>query len=609
LFTPPVGWPYIYESENGIQINDQSVPGVVDAKFKDTTTSGTVVFNTTSSNPIEIWDYLFAYGLNPSVVTNKPWVPGQVSQVTGVTNSEIDVLAPWAWFQTEQSEWEGIRYRVYPDWWEVFLIDTCDGLYAYTYWSDINLEDTWPYNPIEWPFVLTGLTTDWSEFVWTNTGRINYLSEDGHLNFWGVGTQLFYRTADQSVFVGNDVVAAPTFQQYTLLFKPKGLSVVRYITNEDWTASFDFGNSDLNIWLRDKYSYTNYKSSFYFVGSNKRLYALSVSPTTYWTYQTQLEDMSALIKGELDNILPTDQVRIQATEQDLKIYINSDFRGSGIYNKTKVLIYDKDYQFRHKWEVCWGQISWDYCGKMYYGWSIYNLCWDTDFYNCESEQWITFEQRLTIMFWENELWENPVNMWQQKSIVEPKFILGQNSNLTNWDFYIEIDMKSNCYRPKWRVENPEKICYVSLLNKIKNDEKVIPNKDAMRLLNSCSNYNNPCEWSWNKYTNLIESNRCWCPDEKPVFADYCVCVSDETYYLSEFSKVTIYPPSKIRANLYKIDIVASWTNNIEYGWLMLPYLRKAANDRDLAACDGEWICTCSEECKCAEEVSEDCWCE
>lgn len=97
------------------------------------------------------------------------------------------------------------------------------------------------------------------------------------------------------------------------------------------------------------------------------------------------------------------------------------------------------------------------------------------------------------MFGENEIGENPVNMWQPKSIVNPKFIMGHNSNLTDGNFYIKFDMLSNCYKPEWIVANPESICYVNLLNKIKNGEEVFPSKDALRLLNKCSNYNNPCE--------------------------------------------------------------------------------------------------------------------
>ena len=54
---------------------------------------------------------------------------------------------------------------------------------------------------------------------------------------------------------------------------------------------------------------------------------------------------------------------------------------------------------------------------------MYNLCNNVDFYDCESDQGIEFEQRLTVYFGENEIGENPVNMWQQKKIVNPKFIM------------------------------------------------------------------------------------------------------------------------------------------------------------------------------------------
>ena len=62
--------------------------------------------------------------------------------------------------------------------------------------------------------------------------------------------------------------------------------------------------------------------------------------------------MSAKIKHEFEKILDTDLVYLQATEQDLKLFIVSDTRGNKSYVKTKILIFNKDYQFWHKREVC-----------------------------------------------------------------------------------------------------------------------------------------------------------------------------------------------------------------------------------------------------------------
>lgn len=596
------------ESSTGIQVNEGTP---VDAKFRDAAIDGILPtsFLNTFGRP-QVGDYLFAYGLSIANVTIWPneaaGIPWQVGVITGVSWAEIDIRDPWVWFAPGQELGTGIKYRIYPEWGEVFAIDTCDGIKVWTF--DPGHLNPGPYGGID-PFVPAGINSESSKFVGVNSWRINYLTEDGYLNYGGTGQQIFYRTSADTVFVGTDVIAAPTFQQYTLLFTEDKLKVVRYTINDDGSVTYDLNNTDLNIGLYNKYSFDLYRSSFYFLGSNKRLYALTISPTTYGTFQTQLEDMSALIKWELDNILDWDDVRIQSSEQDMKIFINSDYRGNGVYNKTKILIFDKDYQFWHKWEVCWGKINGQYKDQ-YVGDSVYHLCWDTDFYDCELEQWIPFEQRIQVILGENELGENNFNMWQAKKLLDPKFIVWHNTNMTNGNSYIDIDMITNCYKPKYRIGNPERICYIKLLNDIKSWALVKPTAEAISLLNRCNNYTNPCEWSWDSYTNLVPSDRCGCPDERPKFADYCVCIDDNKYFLAPYSKVTWQMPLYVEAETFIITLVAPGSDNIEYGGMMIPHYLKWAEDKN-KLCENDWRCECEENegCYCSDNEDPDCGCE
>lgn len=549
-------------------------------------------------NWIQTWDYLLVYWVVWGTQQWVYWVPTQVNVVTWkVDNLTLDVRSAWAWFYPKQYTWIGCKFRVYPERWDVFLIDTCEWLKLRTRDMDDALLDD--------DFVHTGFSYEPSRNLWENAWIITSINKTWYLKYWQYETLKFYSSLSQEVYIWTDVIATPTFQEYTLLFRKKSLSVIRFQFNTTtWRLEYQYAPTDLNIWLFSKDAYDLYRSSFYFIWSNKRLYALSIKASTTWIYETDLQDMSAIIKWELDNIWDTDKVYLQATEQNLKIFIVWDFRDNWRPIKTKVLIFDKDYQFRHKWELCNTVVTKEFNGK--YLWERYfSHCWYSD-------EWNPYESRIEAFLWENEV-ASPANMFQSKNITWWFFALWQWSYLTDWNFYVQVDMYTNSLKPTFRIDNPESqywIDYVKLLKRFRTWELTKPSEDMMQIISSCSNYENPCAWSWDSYDILVDSDECWCPQEVPKIDDYCVCIDDKKYFLSPFSVVNFNMKwDNNWSKLFKVSFVAKWGDILEFGWAVIPYWINPVEDKEMMY-PNQWECqSCKDDdpCKCPPTWWEECW--
>ncbi len=585
-------------SDTWVYIN-KDFSWLVDGQFRDESLSDTKQFSiwaaVTSWLPVKVWQYLFTYDNTNSFVQWESGVPSQVWVVTWLTDEwYINVRSAWSGMFPEQTEWNNLRYKIFPHRWEVFLVDTSDWLHSFVH----NNEDLQPL----W------YSTSSSYFVSQNNSTITSVNQDWFLVYWWTWTKQFYRGVENSVFVWPDTVASPTFQQYTLVFKSDWLKVVEFAYDDSGDLQYKLNNTDLNIWLFSKHSYDNYRSDFYFLWSNKRLYALSISPTTYWTYATQLKDMSEFIKWDLENIWDNDIVYLQATEQNLKIFIVWDTRDNWLYTKTKILLFNKDYQFRHKWETCSHVIIQKHQGQ-YYGDNIYNYCWYVDKQvNYET----TYTQRIKLFFWENNTIIPDVNLRQQKLITEFMILVGKNSVVNEWSTHIDVDMHTNLAKPKFRISNLNDSCYFKLIDEVRNWTVEAPPKDFLQLVEDNSNYINDCDKSWDSYSNLVPSELCWCPDIEPHIDDYCVCLDDKKYYIAPISKMHISMIWEVWSNMHEITIRSQWNDRLEFGGLMIPYFIKLPTDYDTffphimkgEKCDSDWtICNCAsslntKECAC-----------
>lgn len=266
-----------------------------------------------------------------------------------------------------------------PSWGDVFAIDTCDGLKLRTYdMDDWFIEDALNVQGFdEDDFLVTGYSNKISKDLSYNGNQILSLTDTGFLNYGGVGTQVFYRTGAFTRYVGTDVVSATSWQQYTLLFKEKTMDVFKIDFTETGEFVSEVRETNMNIGLWSKYSYDLYRSGFFFIGSNKRMYGINqISLMPNGLYQVQLESNTELtqwVMGDMQNINPGDQVYLQSTEQNLRIFINGDFRDNGRLHKSKILIFDKDYLFWHKWISCNSVIRGEVDGY-YIGDGLYNYC-------------------------------------------------------------------------------------------------------------------------------------------------------------------------------------------------------------------------------------------
>jgi len=538
------------------------------------------LINTDSSfNWVEIGDYILVYWVDWSYERWTTATHTQVNIVTGFLDSlNLDVRNAWAGFMPSQEFGFKAKFRIYPDWWDVFVIDTCDWLKLWTWDMD--------WDPSE-DFLHLWFTDEQSQFVEYNNWIITYVNDLWYLRYGGFSTLQFFTDLSKEIFLWPDVLAIPVYQQYTLVFKKNSLSVVQFNQTETWDIIYQYNPTNLNIWLWNYWRpYDSFRNWFYFVWNDKRLYALSVQPTSFWTYHVDLEDMSAMIKGYLDNIGKTDRVYTQATEQYLRIFMVWDYDDNMVYNKTQILLYEKDYQFRHRRtsDVCviTGHREW------FYIWNdIYNQCWYSDRYDYDTGEWYIYDCFVESYLGENEV-SSPVNMFQSKNMSEWMFILWSWSYLTNWSFYTELLMHTNSLKLTFRLEDCEwnwtewsGIDYVKLLKEFRSWNLVKPSDDMKQLITASANYSRPCSWSWVYEQMLVTSDLCNCPDEKPTFDDFWLCIDDRAYFISDFSSVKFHLKwSENWSKLFRLRIGCKSDNILEYLWFLIPYYVNLPEDVD-----------------------------
>lgn len=542
---------------------------------------------------IRVWDYLFVSSIDR--YKSNTWISWQVAVITwSLSENELLLRTARAWLDAKEPVWTGCNYSVYPERWDVFLVDTDSWLKL---WTDDSQD-----------FLDIDFSGRQSSSLNINNGIISYINEYWYLNYGWVGTQQFLSSLYQQVFVWSDVVTAATFQEYTLLFKKDSLSVIRYSFSDTWNLTYSYVWTNLNIWIFSKYSYASYRSNFYFLWSDKRLYALSVKPTAYWTYETDLQDMSALIKWELENIRKQDKVYLQADEQELIIFQNTNHNEWKI-SKTKILIFNKDYQFRHRRTAC---------NLVLISKKLNYYIWSWLFHYCGLVDWIsedTYTQKIEAYVWSADE-GSQISMRQDKVIKELAFFMSYNSYISNDNFSITVDTYTNWLQLKYRMSDPEWwndgegwFEYIKLLKKFRAWLLTRPTEDMQLLSSGCMKYLSDCEKSGSiidvEYT--VDSETCWCPPEPMKLEDYCICYESKKYFLSPFAKIFYNMAEEVVANMYKITIEAKWYDDLGFGWLVVPYFVNSVSDK-ATFFPNIWSCNeCDDNaCICTDTATQQC---
>ncbi len=584
-----------------------------------------------SINP---WDYVYTYSVNWSCSSNRSWICWQINTVTGVSQdnpSRLMVSNYWNWFEPwqidpvkraevnqyyslywsidwlatsyyvawrePQIEWYNMNYMIFPEYWETFAYQNCTWIVAYHYhhYNDYcNTAVTTPFCNFEWCF------WDWIMYTGRNwVSHAVYLNNTNSVILYSDWGNLWYLWAWNTVWVRKNTLWMTSFQNYIVYFGKQHIWAF-YIDSEadklTWTnryvAKWNIIRNNLWFWVNPNWrvdAYDEYDNSFYFLWSNKRIYALSIVPSNEWVLVSKLDDMTddercKRIIWDLENIDNSDYVYIQADDDRFRVFINSSSTNNWVADKTKLLTYWKRYKFwttdiscsvvvsKEKEWICWKYFIWD---------NLYDECWNFDYKSSPVEYMVE------AYIWEDEIkkdwWDHSFNL---KYLDYIKTQIGKPSKKLLWDSRLEITWYKNWIQFKkiinWLFDNE----YLKVIDDINNWLQAKPTQCMIDNLNDCEWFFEDCKWDttiqydvelWSqipdnnwlvKYCNWYNHKQCFnscaCPKEKKI-DDHCFCYDDKKYHIAPFAN--LLSMIQMKAEMYTVQL--RWNDDIRFWWFFI----------------------------------------
>lgn len=503
---------------------------------------------------------------------------GQVRQVLWYEqpageDNYLRVSSPWLGFAVDQEEGPNLTFSVFPEWGKVLGFYTFDWLYLIHYVEQT--EDSCD------SFVSLvcdyGTSFTWSKKCASNIvehlGRVNILFDNGYNAFGESSYNKFFITTDTQAYLGADKITTASFRNYLLSFGENTISTTVF----DWDSAFTTELSkNVGIWSNN--AHTQFDNSFYFIGNDKRLHGLSIK-SDWATFLLELTDMSDFIRWELDLIKDTDEVFITADGRRMIIFICWS-NGGSFNSKTKMLIFDRDYNLWHKHYICCGAIN-GFAYDYYFGDWLYRYCWDKD---CNGEY---IESKITAFVGEEEPNGMEFMLFKRKKLNRAKVVLGRGI-YTNENTQFTVTMYRNGNKFSYVVDDIENIERIDTNNKIAQDASIAPSECLVQDMWDCFVFDRPCIWSPFSLQDTAPSSQCWCLDEQVSYDDYCNCIDDKWYFLSEVYPLYV-PLRDIReSDLYRVELRSGWGDQLSFWGFMLWVEQRDIDMHDPDKQD-EWI--------------------
>lgn len=502
------------------------------------------------------------------------------------------------WSVVNNQVWIDATYSIFPEWWEVVSYATCD--WIKTIHALHRDRDSITWEPDENFIAYTTVACSWFNsdtcIYWINefNSRINMLWSSWYNIYWWLSYNKFMFSSDNTNYVWTDKVSQAVFRNFLVSFSEYSISVVVY--DSAWNA-FSY-NLDNSIWLFSKRSYTVFQNSLYIIWNDKRLYSCDIISQWQWAwYQLNLTDQSQQVRWELDLLNYWDDVYLYNEWNKMYIFINNKYNKTDTNNsKTKILIYNRDYNRWVTHNICNFIITWK--SLWYYiGNSLYWYFWIRDHdsrYSKDKLQWDYFEAHIDAFIWENEDWSN----WKMNtlSIKSPKWakILLWKWIYTDWSTRFIVDYWTHWRQQQYQVDTVEHIDWIRNNNIIMSWWTVEPDDCALSLLAECSNIFRECSNSSNKENSITQWRYCYPEDE--IFNDNCVCIDDKAFALSDIYNVFIKLDHLKSSELFKIRIISSWWDSMIFWWMMVSMI---SNDISVHDVDSEDVINSWEDC-CSE---------
>lgn len=610
-------------------------------------------FNGIWPDTLRVWDYLYTYGITQWYSS---WIDGICGQVNTITwlnpqdSSKLMVSNYWNWFEPwqidptkwadvnnyyslygtidwldnsyyvsgrePQTEWNNMDYIVLPEYGETFAYQTINGMYVYHYhhYTDFNNE------AITTPFCnFNSCYSDWVMYA----GR-NWISHQVYLDWqrdailysdWG---NLWYLWAGNTMAVRHNTLWLTTFQNYVIYFWQQHIWAFWIDVTQDkltginrYIATGNIIRNNLWFWTNPDgrvTAYDEYDNSFYFLWSNKRLYALSILPTETGLLTSQLIDMTEddwakWIIWDLENLHKSDFVYIQADDDRFRIFINGSSNNWPKPHKTKILTYWKRYKFwttdiscdtvvkKEKQGNCSTILLWN---------SVYQECGHLDW------NWLPVEYMIEAHIGEDEVSKIEGNhSFNLKYLDYIKTQIGKHSKKVEWDSYLQIYSYKDWTQFKKIIWWLWDTAYLSALDEINNWWNPTPTECMIQSLNDCEWLVEDCK-GWNAWINDIDFfntnktidwrynpcngysiaqcyNACNCPPEYQQ-DDYCFCLDDKKYYLSPF--VNLLSSINMKWEMFTIQLRGK--DDIWF-WGFFMWVYNGTSPKDVLDCN-KWNC-------------------
>ena len=524
------------------------------------------------------WDYLYIKCWDSTANASAFWQVREIIKVN--TDWTISLSSPFLWIIAPYTL-ENIEFEVYEDYWEVILYPTCNGMMM------IN-----PYNQYTSSVCWTQSSTTCIKSIIQNNWNIMYLNDRWFLSYSQWWMNNLYFNASSTLSLWPQVINAVNFKRNVIYFWNDFTWVVYQNILQDWTITYNQYQLSETKWVRSNNSYMVDDDAFIMLSNDKRLYSVSLVANGQY-FELRMEDISDLFRWDLDLIQPWDEVYISKYHNEIRIHIVWGII-QDIDNRTKMLIFDKDYKFYHIHTVCCDKITKSCWDLFLWSW-IFARCWYEDcwFTNAEWEYewWSYYDQIISLTLWtleNNWTWIDPLRpkkISYLKTLIWPSIITDSTS--------ISYTVDRDCYKWQYQIRD-FKNCFIDNWNKAYQWLEIEPDECIIDDLQECQNIKQPCLW----IELQEEETVCRCPLEKKDKQDYCICYKDNSYFLSDtYSIVSKYETK--RSTIISIEWRAWWWDDIYYQWMVWRvHLLDYDNDYNENVIENEKCCydTCEKKC-------------
>ena len=502
-------------------------------------------------------------------------IPWQVKRITWYDASwywwasTLRMSSPWSmvWTtfpNTDSDVWAAI----FPERWDVLLYVGKDTWYMWAsnapavkiIHSPHSIDpSTWVQNDTDtitiiWPTIgewgrcVASMTEHWDDVL---IHYSNWYTAFG----WGWYSK-FYHSLESQFFFGKEIKSITSYRNFVLWFWDKRIvSAVKEW--EDYTRDILRDN----LWIISPKAYWLFDNSFYFVASDKRLYAIDIK-RDWSNYILELSDQSWPMLGHLNNIKTWDVINIYLDREELKIFHIISWNTYPEI-KTKILTFNKDYSLFHWWET-WFSIYW--INDTEYFWSaVWFNCWDQDWSDY-------FEAKINAYIWDNTQNSTEASVFQKVWVERGKILLW-NWIYNNWFTYVNVYSWREGWKTIQKLWKIEDIAWTQ-----RYWEYVVDWTVTFDTWAECISW----LWSWEEVLyswpawgseyETIDDSRCWpsawysCPDYIEENVEWIKILSE----LDKLSEIWIIhvPIKTYPSDLIKVEIVSKWLDILNFWWML-----------------------------------------